>query len=416
MMSASLTVAAILVAAATLAFELGISSAIAEVLAEALLGALLEGDKDVPALHILANVGMLGLMFMAGFEVDAQKLRQTWRKSFAIGICSLALPAAGSFAVAHLVLGYGALAAGLIAVALSTTSLALVYHALKERGMLASADGQVLMAAASVVDVLSMVALAMLLGDVGWGTAIFLLAFVPVVFGLPRLGRAIFAHYNGSVAELELRFLLVILLALGVTAEHTAGVHPAAVAFAAGLAVSDIFVEHDAVARKLKAVVFSFLAPIFFLEAGMKLSLGAVNTQVLTAAAVLFVTAAGLKFAGTALPARRLLNTPPALVGILFNYRLSFGVIAASVGLSSGVLADGDYAMLLLVILASAALPAAYLRQGGGRRDATAMPAPEQRFSPDTGLAEAGVQVRLQGWVAGVTSPLPKERGFWLTD
>ena len=137
MMSASLTVAAILVAAATLAFELGISSAIAEVLAEALLGALLEGDKDVPALHILANVGMLGLMFMAGFEVDAQKLRQTWRKSFAIGICSLALPAAGSFAVAHLVLGYGALAAGLIAVALSTTSLALVYHALKERGMLA---------------------------------------------------------------------------------------------------------------------------------------------------------------------------------------------------------------------------------------------------------------------------------------
>ena len=362
-MNASFTLAAILVAAAGLAFELGISSAIAEVLAGVLLGALLGSPDQFQALHTLANVGMLGLMFMAGFEVDAQKLRATWRSSLLIGLCSLAVPAFGVFAAAYFLLGYGATAAGLMAVALSTTSLALVYHALKERGALGGPDGQVLMAAASVVDVLSMVALAILLGDVGWGTAIFILAFVPVVFGLPRIGRAVFARYKGSIAELELRFLLLILLALGATAEHVAGVHPAAVAFAAGLAMSDIFVEHDKVAQKLKAIVFSFLAPIFFLEAGMKLSLEAVTGEVLLAAALLFVVAAGLKYAGTAVPARRLLrDTPAGMVGILFNYRLSFGVIAASVGMTAGVIGEGDYAVLLLVILASAAIPAIFLR------------------------------------------------------
>ena len=116
--------------------------------------------------RFLANFGMLGLMFMAGFEVDVRRLRTTWRASVTIGVLSLAFPMAGVFATAYFFFGLPLMAAGLVAIALSTTSLALVYHALKERSLLGESTGQVLLASASVVDVLSMVSLSLLLGDV----------------------------------------------------------------------------------------------------------------------------------------------------------------------------------------------------------------------------------------------------------
>jgi Kef-type K+ transport system membrane component KefB len=79
-------------------------------------------------------------------------------------------------------------------------------------------------------------------------------------------------------------------------------------------------------------------------------------------AAVLFVVACGLKFIGSAVPAQLLLKTGGRFVGLLFNYRLSFGIIAASVGLRMGVLSEGFYAVILLIVMGSAALPVIFLR------------------------------------------------------
>ena len=113
---------------------------------------------------------------------------------------------------------------------------------------------------------------------------------------------------------------------------------------------------------KLKGVVFSFFAPIFFLDSGLKFSLGAIGPEVLMDAALLFAVAASLKFFAAGVPARFLLGARMHVVGLLFNYRLSFGIIAASIGLEAGLIGEEAYAVLLLVVLASAALPALFLR------------------------------------------------------
>lgn len=360
-MDTSLIVAAVLVGAALLAFEVGISSAIVEIIAGVLLAFFMADIGSLDWLEFLANLGMLGLMFMAGFEVDINRLRHTWRASVGIGVLSFALPLAGVFAVCFYWLEYPTLVAGLVAIGLSTTSLALVYHALRDRGMLDSKTGQTLLAASSVVDVLSMVSLALLMGDVGWGTAIFVIVVVPTIFGLPRLGRWIFRRYKGSIVELELRFMLVLLIGMGFMAENIGGIHPAVVAFAIGVVMSEVMDEHEALEEKLKGIVFSLLGPVFFLQAGTQLDVRLLTPEMLGVAGALFVTACALKFAGSALPAHWLIKSSGRFVGLLFNYRLSFGIIAASVGLKSGILTEDIYAVMLLIVIGSAALPVIFL-------------------------------------------------------
>ena len=360
-MDPSLAVAIVLVAAAAVAFEFGISSAIVEIFAGVVLAYFIHDIGSLDWLRFLANLGMLGLMFMAGFEVEVHRLRRTWRASVGIGVCSLLVPMVGVFLTCFYGYDLAPRVAGLVAIGLSTTSLALVYHALKDRGMLENDIGQALLAAASVVDVLSMVALALLLGEVGWGTALFLIVVIPTVIGLPHVGKWVFSRYKGSLVELELRFMLVLLVGMGFMAENIGGIHPAIIAFGLGIVMSEVMEEHEALEEKLKGIVFSLFAPVFFLQAGAQFDIRLVTLDMLGVATALFVVACGLKFIGTALAAQYLLKTSGRFVGLLFNYRLSFGIIAASVGLKIGVLSEEFYAVILLVVMTSAALPVIFL-------------------------------------------------------
>ncbi|MEK9753318.1 MAG: cation:proton antiporter [Rhodospirillaceae bacterium] len=362
-MDHSLIVVLVLVGTAAVAFEVGISSAILEILAGILLAVFIVDLPTLDWLSFLANLGMLTLMFLVGFEVDVDRLRETWRTSVIVGVCALAAPMAGVLAVGLCWLDLAPKTAGLLAIGLSTTSLALVYQVLRERGMLSTPSGQVILAAASVVDVLSMILLALVMGDVGWGTAIFLIVVVPTVLGLPRLGKWIFRRYKGSLVEFELRFLLVILIGLGVMAEKIGGLHPAIVAFALGVIMSEVMEEHEELEQKLKGVVFSLFAPVFFLHAGLQIDVRLLTPELFGIVAVLLVVAWGLKYVGAAVPFRLLMKEPGHIAGLVFNYRLSFGVITATVGLHSGILGEDLYAVILMVIVGSAVVPALLLRQ-----------------------------------------------------
>lgn len=359
-MDPSLFVATVLVVAGVLALEFGISAAVTEIVAGVLL-ALFVDVSAMDWLAFLAQFGMLGLMFMAGFEVDPVVLRRAWRPSLGIGIASFLLPAGGIYGVCRWGFGMVPVVAGLLAIGLSTTSLALVYHFLRERDLLGEDAGQTILGAAMLVDVLSMIGLAVLLGDLGWATAIFLIVAVPLFWGLPRFGEWLFARYRGSVVEFELRFLLMVLIALGFLAER-AGIHAALVSFVVGLVLSEVVQDHTAVEEKLKGVIFSFFAPVFFLRAGTQLDLTGIELRTIGVTAILFAVAAGLKYAGTAAAARWLAPGLGHFAGVLFNYRLTFGIITATVGLTEGLLDQSLFSTVLLVVLASAALPMILLR------------------------------------------------------
>jgi Kef-type K+ transport system membrane component KefB len=361
-MDASLAVAIGLVVAAGLSLELRVSSAILEVSAGIALAALLPEIGSLHWVEFLGHVGMLALMFTAGFEVNPRIVRRAWKGSLSVGALSLALPFTGVFLVAHFLVGLPIMPSAVIGIGLSTTSLALVYHALKQDGALPGASGQRILAAATVVDVLSMLALAFILGDAGWGTLWLVGLLAVAMSGLPRLARWFFRRYQGSIVEAELRWVLVVVLAVGVIAENLGGVHPAAVAFAIGMAMSGVVVQHERVESKLKGLVFGLFAPIFFFHAGTQLDVSVLTPDVLGLAAGFLVVAATLKYLGSAMLARRFLNVSGTYIGVLFNYRLSFGIVAAETGLRSGILSGDQYAMILIAVVASSVLPALILR------------------------------------------------------
>lgn len=361
-MNESLIVAFVLVATAILAFEIRLPSAILEIAAGICLVYFLPGLGKLDWLNFLSNLGMLGLMFMVGFEVDVRRLRKTWRWSLTIGASALALPVLGVFLFCFYWLDLQPIVSALVAIGVSTTSLAIVYNALKERGTLATGEGQIIIAIASVIDVAAMFLLALLMGDLGGGTAVFLLIMVPALFGLPRFGKWIFRRYQGSLVEIDLRFLLVVLIGMGFMAETLGGIHPAMVAFAMGVAMSGAVEGHDVLEQKFKGIVFSLLAPVFFLHAGIQIDLHSLSFSIVGIAAALLVITCSLKYIGTALPYRWLTKTSGRLAGLLCNYQLSFGIIAAAVGLKVGLLTQDLYVIILLVIVGSAVLPAVLLR------------------------------------------------------
>lgn len=362
-MDPSIAVALVLVGAAGLALELGFSSAVVEILAGIVLAYFYSGIASLDWLNFLANLGLLGLMFMAGFEVDVRRLRNTWKASAGLGIISFCVPMTGVFLVCTYLLGFAFETSALMAIGLSTTSLALVYHALKERGDLDNDFGQTLLGGATVVDALSMICLAALLGEVGWGAGLFVLALIPTVFVLPRVCNWFFRRYKGSIVEFEMRVLMMLLISVGFMAEHIGGLHPAVIAFAMGLIMGGVVEEHHLVEEKLYGIVFSLFAPVFFLQAGARIDVSLIGLEVLGVFALLAVVAIGLKFVGTALAAKWLIGHSVRYVGLLFNYRLSFGTAAATVGLKAGLINNGQFAVIMLVVVCGALLPAVLLRQ-----------------------------------------------------
>lgn len=362
-MEASLAVAICLILASILSIELKTSSAVLEIGAGIVLALLIKDINHVEWLDHLAHIGMLALMFVAGFELHLERLKDNWKANVSIGLSSFLVPLCGIYLLTSYVLGLDPMTAILVSIGLSTTSLALVYHLLKDHNILDTNNGQIMFGAASIVDILSMVALAMLLGDVGWGTALFILLFVLSLISLPHFGAWLFKRYPNSTTEPELRFLMVILVSMGFMAENVGNVHPALVAFTVGIVMSGV-IEHDkTVEDKLLGLVFSFFAPIFFLHAGTKIDLATLSPSYILIGGMLLVAATSLKYLGTYLPARLFMKKDARFGGVLFNYRLSFGIVTANVGLAEGILTPSLYGVIMLVVVISAALPGLILRR-----------------------------------------------------
>jgi Kef-type K+ transport system membrane component KefB len=158
--------------------------------------------------------------------------------------------------------------------------------------------------------------------DLGWATVILALAAAPGFRSLPDVGDWIFRRYRGNLAEFELRFLLLVLVALGFLAERV-GLHAAIIGFAAGLVSSEMIQDHEALAQKLKVVVFSLLAPVFFLRAGTQLDLRGVDGRTLALTLALLAGAVRFKYAGTALAARWFAPVLSTSAGVLLFTALS---------------------------------------------------------------------------------------------
>lgn len=359
-MKDSFLVALLVIIAGIISIEAGISTAIFEILA-GVIGANVLGIESVDWLNFLANFGLLGIMFFAGFETNGEMIKKYYKKSLSIGLASYIVPFALIFVLAFLIFNLELRSSFLIGIAMSTTSLALVYPLLKERGILNRKNGQILLTSAMVVDILSMLSLSLIFGGFGRYTIIFIIAILVSLYLLPRLGRWLFSRYESGITQFKVRFILLVLLALGFFSEK-AGVHAAILAFVAGFVFSELLEEHEVLEEKLRGLVFGFLAPLFFLKAGLAVNLSLINMNTLFLVCLLTIVAFIGKFFGTFYVTKKYLKKTAKFAGFLFNFRLSFGIIVAIFGLSTGLINESFYIAIITTIILTSLISSAFLK------------------------------------------------------
>ena len=178
-----------------------------------------------------------------------------------------------------------------------------------------------------------------------------------VLVVLPRFTRWFFRRYGKRVSEPEIKYLLIVLLGLGALAK-LAGSEAVLPAYLAGLVLANTFKGREELARRLRSITFSFLTPFYFIRAGLLISLSAVLSGFF--AIVLFLAVkVGAKFGGV-LPLTRVFGYSARngmYTTLLMSTGLAFGSISALYGLDKGLITQGQYSVLVTVVIASAVVP-----------------------------------------------------------
>ena len=132
-------------------------------------------------------------MFFAGFEIDRNILKEYYKRSTLIGMSSLLTLFTTTF---YFMLNLGLKASLLIAVLMSTTSLALVYPALKEKGLFRIKTGHILLSSAMIVDILSIIFIIILFGVVDLYAIVYITIALTLLYIAPKAGKWIFSRYK----------------------------------------------------------------------------------------------------------------------------------------------------------------------------------------------------------------------------
>ncbi|OLB96074.1 MAG: cation/H(+) antiporter [Candidatus Rokubacteria bacterium 13_1_40CM_68_15] len=348
-------IAGVLILLASLAsVELGVSVALIEITLGVIAGNVL-GLTSPPWMDFLASFGSILLTFLAGAEVDPRIMREKLTESLLIGGVSFVAPFVGAWAFCAGVLGWTTPAAQIAGVALSTTSLAVVYAVLVETGLTLRPLGKLIMASTFVTDFGVALALAGLFIRPTWWLLPFLTVSVLVIWTMVRLQPWFFTRYGERVIEPEIKGAVAALLVLMFFAEKAQS-HAVLPAFGLGLALARIFHEHPALTRRFRVVTFALLTPFFFLRGGMNVSLALVWAN-LGLLVVLFAVKQVTKFFGVYPLARRYVRHDAMFTTLLMSTGLTFGTISSLYGLNAGILDRAQFSVLVSVVVASAVIP-----------------------------------------------------------
>jgi Kef-type K+ transport system membrane component KefB len=362
--------AAIWIGMALLAALVSVRIAVPVALVEIVVGAVAANIPGVrehitvaPFVTFLAGVGSILLTFLAGAEIDPVSLKRHWKASVSIGVVSFALPFAAAFGYCYLVLGWKLHASEIGAIALSTTSVAVVYAVMVETGLNRQDLGKLILAACFITDLGTVLALGGFFATYGWLLLLFVVATVIALFIVPRLLRGVIAHFGHRVSEPEIKLLLVVLFLLGGLATQ-AGSEAVLPAYLVGLVVAGVFLHDRILMDRLRSIAFAFLTPFFFLRAGTYVSASALVASAGVILALLMVKlvakGAGVWPVASAfhLPRRERIYTT-----LLMATGLTFGTISALYGYTHQLIDKTQYTILVTVVVLSAFVPTIIAQQ-----------------------------------------------------
>ena len=310
-----------------------------------------------PWLTFLASVGAVLLTFLAGAELDPSVIRTKLTEVSVVGLVGFVAPFLGCAAVAHWIVGWGGQASLLAGVALSTTSMAVVYSVMLETGFNRTEFGKGILGACFVNDLGTVIALGVLFAPFTFRTVVFIAAIVVVVAVLPYLIDHMTRIYGHRTAAIRTKVIMVVLLGLGALA-YWAGSEAVLPAYVVGIALAGGAAQDHHWIRRLRTLTVGFLTPFYFLRAGMLVSVSAVAAAPVVVL-VLFAAKVGAKIFGLSPVVGRFRHERNErwYYTLMMSTGLTFGTISALYGLSHGIVTQRQYSYLVAVVIGTAVIP-----------------------------------------------------------
>ena len=339
-----------------ISLRLGLAVAIIELVIGAIFG-------NLGFLHatdwmtLIATFGGILLTFMAGTEIDTHVMREKYKESFLIGFFSFLAPFIGASLFTYFIAGWNLQAALIAGIALSTTSLAVVYSVLLETDLPDANLAKILLAATFVTDITTVLVLTIIFLKPDLYTLFFIIISIVVIILAAKYSKHVFGHdkLKNKVIEPEIKyvFLLLVIFMYFAALGNGEAVLPA---FILGLLMSKQLAKVKDLMVRMRTVAYAVITPIFFIVGGLKISFPLILAS-LGLFLILFALKIITKFIGVYFLANKYIPNGSTYLTLLMSTGLTFGTISSLFGLNAGYINPVQYSVLIGVVVASAIIP-----------------------------------------------------------
>lgn len=335
---------------------------VGEILAGVIIGQSLLGWVESSAIiNVLAEIGVIFLLFNVGLETKLKDILQVGKKALMVGILGVILPFIAGYFIALWWDG-SFVEAMFIGAALVATSVGITARVLGSLGLLDKPASRVILGAAVIDDILGLIILSVVSsvskGNINFwelgktaGAAIVFTAFVAVV------GSGMMNRLTPKIEKLRISkpvFNIGLILCLGLSfAAGFVGVAAIIGAFLAGMMLAES-TEDNSGMRKLTSGVTEFLVPFFLVNIGMQLNLSVFQSfSIIILAILLTLVAVITKFVGCGIGAIGMGRREAAQVGVGMIPRGEVGIVVAQIGLGMAVISPNFFAVVLFMAVAT---------------------------------------------------------------
>ena len=349
--------------ASLISIRVGISVALIEIVVGVIVGNIhFHGGQHILQttdwINFLAMLGSGVLTFLAGAEIDPASLRANLRASMTIGIVSFLLPFVCVWLFAQFVLDWPLHQAQIAGIALSTTSVAVVYAVMIESGLGQTPMGKTILAACFITDFGTVLALGTLFADFNWWLVVFVVVTAVMLWFMPIWTQFIITKLGATrVSEPEVKFIFLVLFFLGGLAS-TAKSEAVLPAYLVGLVVAGVFLRDKTLVHRMRSIAFTIFTPFYFIKAGSYVSLPALWASI-GIIVLLLVMKMATKYIGV-WPLTKVFymrNREAHYTTLLMATGLTFGTISALFGLQNHIIDQSQYTVLVTVVILSAFVP-----------------------------------------------------------
>jgi len=347
-----------------IANRLKISMALMEIIIGATIGfiAFKTGFSDKLALDadwmkLIAGLAAIMLTFLSGAELNPDSLKTKFKEISIVGLVGFAAPFIGATLITHFLLHWELRPSLLAGIALSTTSMAVVYAVMIEYGFNKTSLGKSILGACFVNDLGTVIGLGLIFAPFTYKTFIFLAVTVMLIFVLPSITNYLIKHFAYKTAAIRTKWILFVLLSMGVLAMWS-GSEPVLPAYIIGMVLARTIEKDNFFVRRLRTMTIGFLTPIYFLRAGALVSLPAI-----LGAFFVFLLLFGGKILFKIFGLYPVISTfnkhrkEKWYYTLLMSTGLTFGTISALYGLTNNIINTEQYSIIVGVVIASAIIP-----------------------------------------------------------